>query len=110
MLATCLYSLVLLFLHISILLYLNLIFLFEILNSLVKFLIFCLVFCLGNSLKTNVNKKGSTTGGSPLKQKDQTMKHSSLPWAEKYRPKAPNDIIGNQSLVCVLVMIFSDFL
>ncbi|XP_043811730.1 replication factor C subunit 1 isoform X3 [Manihot esculenta] len=54
---------------------------------------------MSNSLKTNVNKKGSTTGGSPLKQKDQTMKHSSLPWAEKYRPKAPNDIIGNQSLV-----------
>ncbi|KAJ9189320.1 hypothetical protein P3X46_000630 [Hevea brasiliensis] len=53
----------------------------------------------GNSLKTNVNRKDSTTGASPLKQKEQTIKHSSLPWTEKYRPKAPTDIIGNQSLV-----------
>lgn len=27
-----------------------------------------------------------------------------LPWTEKYRPKVPNDIIGNQSLACVLIL------
>ncbi|XP_071709614.1 replication factor C subunit 1 isoform X2 [Rutidosis leptorrhynchoides] len=37
------------------------------------------------------------TGVSPGKLKKQTV--SSLPWTEKYKPKVPNDIIGNQSLV-----------
>ncbi|KAF2299828.1 hypothetical protein GH714_003797 [Hevea brasiliensis] len=49
---------------------------------------------MSNSLKTNVNRKDSTTGASPLKQKEQTIKHSSLPWTEKYRPKAPMTSLG----------------
>ncbi|KAI5667092.1 hypothetical protein M9H77_16945 [Catharanthus roseus] len=42
--------------------------------------------------------KGSTPGGSSIKQKKLVMQQS-LPWTEKYRPKVPNDIIGNQSVV-----------
>ncbi|XP_072990933.1 replication factor C subunit 1 [Typha latifolia] len=36
---------------------------------------------------------------SPDKRKAQADNRSSLTWTEKYRPKVPNDIIGNQSLV-----------
>ncbi|XP_023532344.1 replication factor C subunit 1 isoform X2 [Cucurbita pepo subsp. pepo] len=38
-------------------------------------------------------------GASPAKQKRRTVEFSSLTWTEKYKPKVPNDIIGNQSLV-----------
>lgn len=40
-----------------------------------------------------------SSGISPVKRKKQTVEQSSLPWTEKYKPKVPNDIIGNQSLV-----------
>ncbi|XP_065847370.1 replication factor C subunit 1 [Euphorbia lathyris] len=52
-----------------------------------------------NSLTTNMSRENSTTGASPAKKNEQAIKHSTLPWTEKYRPKAPNDIVGNQSLV-----------
>ncbi|XP_020533153.1 replication factor C subunit 1 isoform X2 [Jatropha curcas] len=52
-----------------------------------------------NSITKNGSRKDSTSGVSPAKQKERTNICSSLPWTEKYRPKAPNDIIGNQSLV-----------
>lgn len=29
-----------------------------------------------------------------------------LPWTEKYKPKVANDIVGNQSLVCILNSFF----
>ncbi|KAM4083905.1 hypothetical protein ACB094_08G092500 [Castanea mollissima] len=54
---------------------------------------------IGNSLATNVSGKGLTSGVSPAKHKTKTVAKSDLTWTEKYRPKVPNDIIGNQSLV-----------
>ncbi|TKY67003.1 Replication factor C subunit 1 [Spatholobus suberectus] len=39
---------------------------------------------------------------SPSKQAKPKTVHSSLMWTEKYRPKDPKDIIGNQSLVSQL--------
>ncbi|KAG1333894.1 putative Replication factor C subunit 1 [Cocos nucifera] len=39
------------------------------------------------------------SGTAPGKPKVQSADRSSLTWTEKYRPKVPNDIIGNQSLV-----------
>ncbi|CAB4289778.1 unnamed protein product [Prunus armeniaca] len=36
---------------------------------------------------------------SHARRKKQTTEHSASTWTEKYRPKVPNDIIGNQSLV-----------
>nr|XP_043623103.1 replication factor C subunit 1 [Erigeron canadensis] len=48
-----------------------------------------------------VKGKATTHAGpgvSPAKRKKQIV-GSSLPWTEKYKPKVPNDIIGNQSLV-----------
>ncbi|CAL1403745.1 unnamed protein product [Linum trigynum] len=42
--------------------------------------------------------KASAKAVSPAKKR-QTIEHSSLPWTEKYRPKVPNDLVGNQSLV-----------
>ncbi|XP_009626890.1 replication factor C subunit 1 isoform X2 [Nicotiana tabacum] len=42
--------------------------------------------------------KELTPSASPAKRKGQA-KESSLPWTEKYRPKAIVDIIGNKSLV-----------
>ncbi|XP_024987690.1 replication factor C subunit 1 [Cynara cardunculus var. scolymus] len=43
--------------------------------------------------------RNASSGISPAKRKKQTVGNSSLPWTEKYKPKVPNDIIGNQSLV-----------
>ncbi|KAG5517231.1 hypothetical protein RHGRI_037851 [Rhododendron griersonianum] len=44
--------------------------------------------------------KGPTASASPAKQKVHIKKGDVLlPWTEKYRPKVPNDIVGNQSLV-----------
>lgn len=54
----------------------------------------------GSSLK-NVADKGLTSGVSPDKKRVQTTQHSALTWTEKYKPKVPNDIIGNQSLVWI---------
>ncbi|KAK9999208.1 hypothetical protein SO802_018811 [Lithocarpus litseifolius] len=54
---------------------------------------------IGNSLATNVSGKGLSSGVSPAKHKTKTVAKSDLTWTEKYRPKVPNDIIGNQSLV-----------
>lgn len=50
-----------------------------------------------------VSRKSSTktvqSSASPHKQKPRAREVSSLTWTEKYRPKVPNDIIGNQSIV-----------
>jgi hypothetical protein len=62
---------------------------------------------IGNSLATNVANKGLTTGASPAKRKTQTVEKNALTWPEKYRPKVPSDIIGNQSLVCVSSHFFA---
>nr|XP_009396468.1 PREDICTED: replication factor C subunit 1 isoform X2 [Musa acuminata subsp. malaccensis] len=43
--------------------------------------------------------KNVKSGISPDKRKSQSGDRSSLTWTEKYRPKLPNDIIGNQSIV-----------
>ncbi|XP_028068983.1 replication factor C subunit 1 isoform X2 [Camellia sinensis] len=53
----------------------------------------------GNSSAKSVALKGSNPGAVPAKRKVQTTADAWLPWTEKYRPKVPNDIIGNQSLV-----------
>lgn len=48
-----------------------------------------------------VNSSGKRTvlAATTPKYIDQTIGHASLTWTEKYKPKVPNDIIGNQSLV-----------
>ncbi|CAN0923373.1 Replication factor C subunit 1 [Linum grandiflorum] len=52
----------------------------------------------GNSSTQGATNKGPAKAVTPLKRK-QSVEHSSLPWTEKYRPKVPNDLVGNQSLV-----------
>ncbi|CAI0447581.1 unnamed protein product [Linum tenue] len=52
----------------------------------------------GNSLAHCSAGKASAKAVSPAKKR-QVVEHSSLPWTEKYRPKVPNDLVGNQSLV-----------
>ncbi|GMI86241.1 replication factor C1, replication factor C 1 [Hibiscus trionum] len=49
-------------------------------------------------VKTTLTKSPSASVSS-AKKRGQLLQHSSLPWNEKYRPKVPNEIIGNQSLV-----------
>lgn len=51
----------------------------------------------GTSRKTPVKSVPSNV--SPSNRKAQTGEGSSLTWTEKYRPKVPNDLIGNQSIV-----------
>lgn len=46
-----------------------------------------------------VPKSADLKSTSPAKKKVQPIDRFSLAWTEKYRPKVPNDIIGNQSLV-----------
>ncbi|KAL9226124.1 hypothetical protein vseg_001973 [Gypsophila vaccaria] len=36
---------------------------------------------------------------SPAKKKNQSKEGASMTWTEKYRPKVPNDLVGNQALV-----------
>ncbi|GKV39709.1 hypothetical protein SLEP1_g47440 [Rubroshorea leprosula] len=55
-----------------------------------------------NSSETKVSSKASKPSVSSVKQIEQTSLHSSVMWTEKYRPKIPNEIIGNQSLVTQL--------
>ncbi|XP_052485721.1 replication factor C subunit 1 [Gossypium raimondii] len=43
--------------------------------------------------------KSPSPSVSSAKKRGQPVQHSSLPWTEKYRPKVPNEITGNQSLV-----------
>lgn len=45
------------------------------------------------------NSAAKVTSGPPLKKSKQPMDKSWLPWTEKYRPKVPTDLVGNQSLV-----------
>ncbi|KAG6789126.1 hypothetical protein POTOM_005216 [Populus tomentosa] len=55
-----------------------------------------------SSLMSNAAHKDLGTGSQQAKQKDQAIQRSSLIWTEKYRPKVPNEMIGNQSLVTQL--------
>ncbi|KAK9750602.1 hypothetical protein RND81_02G207800 [Saponaria officinalis] len=36
---------------------------------------------------------------SPAKRKNQSKEGASMTWTEKYRPKVPNDLVGNQAIV-----------
>lgn len=53
--------------------------------------------------------KVSSSSSTPVKKKVPTTNQSSVPWTDKYRPKVPNDIIGNQSLVsnCICRVFFN---
>ncbi|PQQ01921.1 replication factor C subunit 1 isoform X3 [Prunus yedoensis var. nudiflora] len=55
--------------------------------------------CAGSSLASSVSHKQLESDASHARRKKQTTEHSASTWTEKYRPKVPNDIIGNQSLV-----------
>ncbi|GAB4829010.1 replication factor C subunit 1 [Ancistrocladus abbreviatus] len=54
---------------------------------------------VGNSAVECIASKAFTLGTSAAKKKVQTTECVSLTWTEKYKPKVPNDIIGDQSLV-----------
>ncbi|GMN58993.1 hypothetical protein TIFTF001_028063 [Ficus carica] len=54
---------------------------------------------LTNSASKNVANKSLASGANLDRKMIQTAQHSALTWTEKYRPRVPNDIIGNQSLV-----------
>lgn len=51
------------------------------------------------SLMRKCSTKGLQSGESLTKPKGQADIHDSLMWTDKYKPKVPNEIIGNQSLV-----------
>jgi hypothetical protein len=64
------------------------------------------VYSAGSSLMSNAAHKDLGAGSQQAKQKDQAIQRSSLIWTEKYRPKVPNEMIGNPSLVRALVVVF----
>ncbi|VFR03000.1 unnamed protein product [Cuscuta campestris] len=49
--------------------------------------------------KKSVATKEHIRVTSPAKRKNQSSKDSCLPWTEKYRPRNPDELVGNQSLV-----------
>ncbi|PON35674.1 Replication factor C subunit [Trema orientale] len=51
--------------------------------------------CTSGTPSKTVSNKGLTSDVSPRKN----VQTTALTWTEKYKPKVPNDIIGNQSLV-----------
>ena len=57
--------------------------------------------CSSISLAKIAANKGMISGASVARQSGQSTQPSALTWTEKFRPKVPGDIIGNQSLVCV---------
>ncbi|XP_066339559.1 replication factor C subunit 1-like [Miscanthus floridulus] len=50
---------------------------------------------VGRSIASNSNAASASTD----KQKPKNVDRGSMQWTEKYRPKVPNDIVGNQSMV-----------
>ncbi|KAG0530299.1 hypothetical protein BDA96_05G174100 [Sorghum bicolor] len=50
---------------------------------------------VGKSIASNSN----AASASADKQKPKNVDRGSMQWTEKYRPKVPNDIVGNQSMV-----------
>ncbi|KAM3212747.1 hypothetical protein ACQJBY_065662 [Aegilops geniculata] len=50
---------------------------------------------MGKSTPSKSNKESNSTNNQKVKVVDR----GSLQWTEKYRPKVPNDIVGNQSMV-----------
>lgn len=53
------------------------------------------VSAMGKSTPSKSNKESNSTNNQKVKVVDR----GSLQWTEKYRPKVPNDIVGNQSMV-----------
>ncbi|KAK1309809.1 hypothetical protein QJS10_CPA08g00009 [Acorus calamus] len=51
-----------------------------------------------SSLTRKIAPKGPPAGATPAKRKGPISPVDSLTWTEKYKPKFPNEIIGNQSL------------
>lgn len=43
--------------------------------------------------------KSNVASASGDNQKAKSIDRGSMQWTEKYRPKVPNDIVGNQSMV-----------
>jgi replication factor C subunit 1 len=50
---------------------------------------------VGKSIASNSN----AASASADKEKPKNVDRGSMQWTEKYRPKVPNDIVGNQSMV-----------
>ena len=53
------------------------------------------VSTMDKSISSKINKESASTNN----QKSKVVDRGSLQWTEKYRPKVPNDIVGNQSMV-----------
>jgi len=53
------------------------------------------VSTMNKSIASKSNKESACTNN----QKAKVVDRGSLQWTEKYRPKVPNDIVGNQSMV-----------
>lgn len=52
---------------------------------------------ISDDQSSSLIKKGAVGSAHKRKSGD----GNSLTWTEKYRPKVPNDIVGNQSIVCI---------
>jgi replication factor C subunit 1 len=52
-----------------------------------------------SAVDKSIASKSNVTSASAENQKAKKIDHGSMQWTEKYRPKVPNDIVGNQSMV-----------
>ncbi|RLM69756.1 replication factor C subunit 1 [Panicum miliaceum] len=52
-----------------------------------------------SAVDKSIASKSNVTSASAENQKAKKIDRGSMQWTEKYRPKVPNDIVGNQSMV-----------
>jgi len=52
-----------------------------------------------SAVDKSIASKTNVTSASAENQKAKKIDRGSMQWTEKYRPKVPNDIVGNQSMV-----------
>ncbi|RLM58197.1 replication factor C subunit 1 [Panicum miliaceum] len=52
-----------------------------------------------SAVDKSIASKSNVTSASDENQKAKKIDRGSMQWTEKYRPKVPNDIVGNQSMV-----------
>lgn len=61
-----------------------------------------------SAVDKSITSESKVASASADNQKAKNIDRGSMQWTEKYRPKVPNDIVGNQSMVSSYVFGYSD--
>lgn len=58
----------------------------------------------------SIASKSNVANASAENRKAKNIDRGSMQWTEKYRPKVPNDIVGNQSMVSSAAFGYVDYI